>query len=88
MSSSESFSLSLLRLRVVADSDPSSISVVIQRFQNLNVVPRRICAEFGSDDRVHIEVDVCGMSAEQLSLIASKISQSPSIHRAHWHRLS
>jgi hypothetical protein len=63
-------------------------SVVIQRFQNLNVVPRRICAEFGSDDRVHIEVDVCGMTAEQLSLIASKISQSPSIHRAHWHRLS
>jgi hypothetical protein len=42
----------------------------------------------GTDDRVHIEIDVCGMTAEQLSLIASKISLSPSIHRAHGHRLT
>ena len=86
MSSHESFSL--LRLRVVADADPAAIGVVIQRFQNLNIVPRRINAEFGIDHRMHIEVDVCGVAAEQLSLIAGKISQSPAIHHAHWHRLS
>jgi hypothetical protein len=86
MCSQESFSL--LRLRVVADSDPAAVGAVIQRFQNLNIVPRRVSAEFGVDDRLHIEVDVCGVTTEQLSLIAGKISQSPSVHHAHWHRLS
>jgi hypothetical protein len=80
-------SLSPLRLRVVADADPSAVGAVIQRFQNLNIVPRRIIAEFGTDDCRYIEVDVCGMTEEQISLIANKIAQSPSIHRAHWHPL-
>lgn len=86
MCSQETFSL--LRLQVLADADPSAIGAVVQRFQNLNFIPRRICAEFGTDERLHIEIDVCGVSAEQLSLIAGKIGQSPSIHCAHWHRLS
>jgi hypothetical protein len=86
MCSHESFSL--LRLRVVADADPSVITAVCQRFQNLNILPRRICAEFGIDDRVNIEIDVCGVTTDQLSLIAGKISQSPSIHHAHWHCLT
>ena len=86
MSSHEFFSL--LRLRVVADADPAAIGAVVQRFQNLNIVPRRVSAEFGVDDRLHIEVDVCGLTTAQLSLIAGKITQSPSIHHAYWHRLS
>jgi hypothetical protein len=78
----------LLRLQVVADADPSAISLVVQRFQNLNIIPRRLCAEFGINDLLYIEVDLCGVTTEQLSLIASKIGESPSIHRAHWsHRL-
>lgn len=77
----------LLRLRVVADGDPAAICVVIQHFQNLNVVPRRVGAEFGIDNRVHIEVDICGMPEEQLRLIAGKIGQSPCIHHAYWHHL-
>lgn len=80
-------SLSLLRLRVVADCDPGAVCAVLQRFQNLNVVPRRIGAEFGTNDRLHIEIDVCGVAEEQLELIAGKISQSPCVHHAHWHRL-
>jgi hypothetical protein len=80
-------SSSLLRLRVVADADPAALGAVIQRFQNLNIVPRRICGEFGIGDLLHIEVDVCGVTADQLTLIAGKISQSPSIHHTHWHRL-
>ena len=80
-------SFSLLRLRVVADADPAALGAVIQRFQNLNIVPRRIIAEFGTDDCLYIEVDVCGRTEEQISLIANKIAQSPSIHRAHWHPL-
>lgn len=73
-----------MRLRVVADADPGSVCAVIQRFQTLNIVPRRIGAEFGVDDLLHIEVDVIGMTEEQRSLIAGKISQSPSIHHAYW----
>lgn len=77
----------LLRLRVVADPDPGALGAVVQRFQNLNILPRRINAEFGADDCLYIEVDVCGITEEQLSLIANKIAQSPSIHRTHWHPL-
>jgi hypothetical protein len=80
-------SFPLLRLRVVADCDPSAIALVADRFRNLNVLPRRLLAEFRTDDRLHIEVDVFGMSEEQLSLIANKIAQSPSIHRTQWHPL-
>jgi len=85
MCSHESFPL--LRLRVFADADPAAIAVVADRFRNLNVLPRRLLAEFGTDDRLHIEVDVCGMTESQLSLIANKIAQSPIIHRTYWHPL-
>jgi hypothetical protein len=81
-------SFSLIRLRVVADSDPAAIGTVIHRFQNLNIVPRRINAEFGIDERLHIEVDVCGVTVEQPAIIASKISESPSIHHTQWYPLT
>jgi hypothetical protein len=61
MSFMSSVTFSLLRLRVVADADPGAIARVIERFENLNCIPRRVVAEFGTDDRIHIQVDVCGM---------------------------
>jgi hypothetical protein len=48
------------RLRVVADADPA-IARVIERFQNLNFIPRRVIAEFSPNDVLQIEVDVCGV---------------------------
>jgi hypothetical protein len=75
------------RLRVVADADPCTIARVVERFQNLNIVPRRVIAEFSSNDILHIEVDVCGLPDEQLSLIVGKIRQAPCIVNAYWHRL-
>jgi hypothetical protein len=75
------------RLQVVADADPGAIARVVERFQNLNIVPRRVTAEFSSSDVLHIEVDVCGLPDEQLALIASKIRQAPCIVNAYWHRL-
>ena len=80
-------SLSRRRLHVVADSDPGVISRVVERFQNLNIIPRRIIAEFSSNDMLHIEVDVCGLPDEQLRLIVGKIRQAPCIVNAYWHRL-
>jgi hypothetical protein len=79
--------LSLWRLRVVADADPSALARVLERFQNLNVVPRRIIAEFGTNETLHIEVDVFGLPEEQLGLIAAKISQATSIANAYWQRV-
>jgi hypothetical protein len=75
------------RLQVVADADPGAIARVLERFQNLNIIPRRVTAEFASNDILHIEVDVCGLSEEQLALVAGKIRQAPSIVDAYWHEL-
>jgi hypothetical protein len=79
--------LSLFRLRVVADADPGAVARVLERFQNLNVLPRRVIAEFGTNQTVHIQVDVSGLSEDQLRLIAAKIGQASSIVNAYWHRL-
>jgi hypothetical protein len=82
-----SSTVSLFRLRVVADADPGAISRVIERFRNTNVLPRRVIAEFGIDETIHIQVDVCGLPEEQLKVIAAKIGSATSIVSAYWHRL-
>lgn len=76
---------SLLRLRVTAEADLGALSRVLERFQNLNVVPRRVVAEMGSGDVLYIQVDICGMAEERLSLITAKLNQALSIRDAHWH---
>jgi hypothetical protein len=78
---------SRLRLQVVADADPGAIARVVERFQNLNIIPRRLSVEFSSNDILHIEVDVCGLAEQQLSSIAGKIREAPCIVNAYWHRL-
>jgi hypothetical protein len=75
------------RLQIVADSDPGAIARVVERLQNLNIVPRRLSAEFSSNDLLHIEVDVCGIPDEQLILIIGKIRQATTIVNAYWYRL-
>lgn len=75
------------RLRVVADADPGAIARVVERFQALNIIPRRVIAEFSSNDILHVEVDVCGVPDEQRTLIAGKIRQAPCIVNAYWHRV-
>jgi hypothetical protein len=82
-----SSTVSLFRLRVVADADPGAIARVIERFQNLNVLPRRVIAEFGIDEIMYIQVDVCGLPEEQLKVISAKIGSATSIVSAHWHRV-
>ena len=77
----------VLRLRVIADPDPGAIARVLERFQNLNIIPRRLIAEFGVDDTLHIEVDVGGIPRELMDGIAGKLRQSVSVIRAHWHPL-
>ncbi|TLY61715.1 MAG: hypothetical protein E6K49_00075 [Gammaproteobacteria bacterium] len=83
MSSQE---FSLLRLRVVADADPGVLARVLERFQNLNVLPRRVVAELGTTGMFHIQVDIATVPENTLTLIAAKLGQVPSIMNAYWHR--
>ena len=76
---------SLLRLRVVADADPAALVGVLQRFQNLNVLPRRVFAELGIAGSIHIEVDIGDLSPEMLTMIAEKLRQSPCVENAFWY---
>ena len=77
---------SLLRLRVVADADPGVLARVLERFQNLNVLPRRVVAELGTTGMFHIQVDIASVSEHTLTLIAAKLVQVPAIMNAYWHR--
>lgn len=78
--------LALLRLRVVAEADPGVIARVLERFQNINVLPRRVVAEHGTNGSLHIQVDLAGLPEQMLTLIALKISQVPTVSHVHWHR--
>ncbi len=76
-----------LCLRVSAEADPGALARVVSFFHTLNVVPRRVLAEFGTDETLRIRIDVAGVTERHLSLIAAKIGQIPSISNAYWHRL-
>lgn len=78
--------LTLLRLRVVTEADPGAIARVLERFQNINVLPRRVIAEHCTNGSLHIQVDLTGLPEHTLTLIALKISQVPCVSHVHWHR--
>jgi len=78
---------SLLRLRVTTDGDPSVLPRLLGQFQNLNVSPRQVRAEFGLHARMHLSIDVSGMTEERLTLITARVGQSPCVLNAYWHYL-
>ena len=77
----------LLCLRASTDGDPSGLTRLLGYFQNLNVTPRRVFAEFASNSLLHLRVDISGLTEERLSLITAKIGQIPCVLNAYWHRL-
>ena len=77
---------SVLYLRVSAEADPGALARVLERFQNLNFTPRRVVAEWGINDTLHVQVDIAGLPEDRLDLITTKLSQVPSILNAYWHR--
>jgi len=78
-------SYSLLRLRVVAEADAGVLMRVLERFQNLGVLPRRVIAEFTTTESVSIQLDVAGMEESRLTIIAAKLGEMPFVTRAYWH---
>ena len=84
MSSDE---FNLLQLRVVADADAGALVRVLERFQNLNVVPRKVLAELSLNGVFHVEIHISGITRECMNIIAAKIGEAPCIHSARWHPL-
>jgi hypothetical protein len=78
-------SFSLLRLRVVAEADAGALMRVLERFQNLGVLPRRVIAEFTTTDSLSIQLDVAGLEESRLTLIAAKLGEMPCVTQAYWH---
>jgi hypothetical protein len=78
-------SFSLLRLRVVAEADAGALMRVLERFQNMGVLPRRVIAEFTTTDSLSIQLDVAGMEEARLTLIANKLGEMPCVTQAYWH---
>jgi len=75
----------LPHLRVTAEADPRVLSHVLERFQNLNITPRKVLLEWGATSTVHVEVAIAGLPEPTLDLIAAKLCQVPSILNAYWH---
>jgi len=78
---------SLLRLRVVADADPGVLARFLERFQNINFIPRRVVAEFATNGKLHVEIDTFGITEAHLTLIAAKIGEATSVVSSYWHRV-
>jgi hypothetical protein len=76
----------LLHLRLAAEPDAGAIARILERFQNMNIVPRRVLAEWATTGNLHVEVQVAGVPEQTVDLIAAKIAQVPCILTAYWHR--
>jgi hypothetical protein len=77
-------SFSLLRLRVVSEAEPGALVRVLQQFQNLNFVPRRVVAECSTVGVFHVSVDIFGMTEERMTLVTAKINEMTCVHNAYW----
>jgi hypothetical protein len=79
-------SAALLRLRVTAEPDSGALIRVLERFQILNLIPRRVIAECGTR-QLHIHIDIFGIPEERLTFITAKLGQVPCVIEAHWFRV-
>src|ERR1700689_817452 len=83
----ESETVTLLGLRVVSEADPGALFRVLERFQGLNITPRRVIAEFAAPGTLFVQVELTQLSEHRLGLITAKIRQVPCVLNAYWHRL-
>ena len=79
-------SIQLLCLRVTAEADPGALPRLLASFQQLNVLPRRVVAEFGSEGLLHVQIEVTGVPEARLNIMAAKMDQIPTVIAAYWHR--
>lgn len=82
---SSSYDWPVFHLRVAAEPDPGALARILERFQNLNIVPRKVSAEWATGT-LYVEVHVSGLPEETINNITAKLGQVPSILNAYWHR--
>ncbi len=87
MSDDHNGTTQLLRLRLSAEADAGLVARLLGLFQNQNICPHRIVAEFATTDLVHIHIDISGMSERKLTQIAAKVHQWTPVTHAYWHWL-
>jgi hypothetical protein len=68
-----------MRLRIIAESDPSSLIRALQLLQARNVVPRRVTAVRIDVDLIEIAIDVdtSECTLETLGRIAARLNELP-----------
>ena len=76
----------LFHLRVSAEADPGVLARILEPFQNRNLTPQKVLAEWATTGRLHVEVQVSGIAEETVNLITAKLGQAPCILSAFWHR--
>lgn len=59
---------------MAAEADPTVVGHLFERFQNLNVFPRRVVADWGTNGQFHVHVYIAGVSEERLTLIRCRQS--------------
>jgi hypothetical protein len=78
----------LFRLRISAEPDPGVVARLLSHFQNLNVIPHRIVAEFATTGIMHVYIDLSDLSEGRISMIVAKMGQCVPVLNAYWHWLS
>jgi hypothetical protein len=78
---------SRVRLRIATEADPTALPRILGLLQNLNLLPRRIVAESGSGEVVHVQIDFGGVTEERISLLTAKVSQGIHVLNAFWHHI-
>ena len=74
------------RVRATAEADAGALPRLLARFQNLNLTPRRVVAEYSCIGQLHVEIDVAALPEETVQLIVAKLREMPSILDVHWCR--
>lgn len=74
-------------LSVSAERDPSMLVRVLTYFLILNILPRKVVAEFNAEEMQLIRIEANDITAKQVSVIAAKINQLPTVESVHWCQL-
>jgi hypothetical protein len=72
------------RLHFEADTDPSGLACLLVQLQNRNLVPRKILAEWGASDRMHVEIDIADITEAIDRLMVAKMREMTCVIDAHW----
>lgn len=58
---------------------------MLERFQNINFIPPRVVAELATNGKLHVEVDIFGITEAHLTSIAARIGEATSVVSSYWH---